>query len=166
VNAETGVFYGLATLTVGAALGVVFSSNIVRAAFCLAASFLGMAALFFLLGAQFLGLVQLMVYAGAVSVLVIFAVMLVIKDDARRSSPFHPVSKWWGAVISVLLAGALGRAIWHSSYSGGKLAREPDRVGQLAKMLLGDYVVAFEVAAVLLLVAVVGAIILAKGEET
>jgi len=165
VTWEAVTFYILAVVTVTGAAGVVFSSNIVRAAFFLVASFLGVAALYFLLGADFLGLVQIMIYAGAVSVLVIFAVMLVIKDDIRRTSLFHPVSRWWGAAIAVLLTTALGKAVWQTSFPAKGLAVETDRVGQMAKLLLGDYVVAFEVAAVLLLVAIVGAIILAKGGE-
>ena len=76
VSITTAVFYLLAAVTVGSALGVALSNSIVYSAFALMGALLGVAALFVLLGADFLGVVQLLVYVGGILVLTLFAVML------------------------------------------------------------------------------------------
>jgi len=157
-----------AGLTVGAALGVVFSRNIVHSALFLILAFLGVAGIFMELGAGFLGLVQILVYAGAISVLIIFAIMLVMNVEAGHTN--LPNSSrgihLGGALVALLLTISLGAAIWRSELSAFP-GPQPvsDTVGALAELMLGRYVVAFEVAAILLLLAVVGAIILARGVE-
>jgi len=157
-----------AGLTVGAALGVVFSRNIVHSALFLILAFLGVAGIFMELGAGFLGLVQILVYAGAISVLIIFAIMLVMNVEAGQTNLSNSSRgiHLGGALAALLLTISLGAAIWRSELSAF-LGPQPvnDTVGALAELMLGRYVVAFEVAAILLLLAVVGAIILARGVE-
>ncbi len=164
------VFAGLAGLTIFGALGVVLSRNIVHSALFLVLTFLGVAAFFFDLGAGFLGLVQVLVYGGAISVLIIFAIMLVMNVKADKTNLSNPslLTVILGALVAVMLTGGVALSIWFSSLS--RLENPPpvavnDAVGALAELLLGNYVVAFEAAAILLLLAVVGAIILARGVE-
>ncbi|MDD4170882.1 MAG: NADH-quinone oxidoreductase subunit J [Syntrophomonas sp.] len=162
------VFVGVSGLTILAALGVVLSRNIIHSALALILAFLGVAVTFFQLGAGFIGLVQILVYAGAISVLIIFAIMLVMNVDAAQTNLPNPsrATQLWGALVALLLVIGLGGAIWFSELMPvlGPLP-VADAVGAIAELLLGDYVAAFEAAAVLLLLAVVGAIILAKGVE-
>lgn len=158
------VFAVLAGVTLLGALGVVAFRNIVHAALSLVLSFLGVAALYFQLQAEFLGLVQILVYAGAISVLIIFAIMLVMDRDPNQTNLSHR-SGWWGGVIALLLTGSLAAAVWRTDFAEQVGTAAQDRVAQIAQLLMGDYVIAFEVAAILLLIAVVGAIILAKGAE-
>lgn len=165
MNLNELVFYTIAVVTLLAALGVVGFKNIVHSALALVLTFLGVAALYFQLGAGFLGLVQVLVYAGAVSVLIVFAVMLVMDREAEESNLANPRTRLIGGFIALLLTGGLGTAIWSSKWPAVTAQPLKDSIGKLAQMLLGDYVVAFEAAALLLLLAVVGAIILVKGAE-
>jgi NADH:ubiquinone oxidoreductase subunit 6 (subunit J) len=163
-----GVFAIIAATTILAALGVVFSRNIIHSALFLILAFLGVASIFFELGSGFLGLVQILVYAGAISVLIIFAIMLVMNVAAEKTNLPNPSFKahLLGGVLAILLIITLGGSIWFSKFSTSVgIPVVEDTVGALAELMLGQYVVAFEVAAVLLLLAVVGAIILARGVE-
>jgi NADH:ubiquinone oxidoreductase subunit 6 (subunit J) len=165
MNMNDLVFMILGLITLLGALGVVAFKNIVHAALALVVSFLGVAGLYFQLQAEFLGLVQVMVYAGAISVLVIFAIMLVMDRDPETTNLSNKVNRWWGGLIAFLFTALIGFSIWESQFTIQAGNGSGDRLGQIAELLLGDYVVAFEVAAILLLVAVVGAIILAKGAK-
>lgn len=165
MNLADVVFILIALITIGAALGVVASKNIVHSALFLVLSFLGVAAIYFQLDAEFIGLVQIMVYAGAISVVIIFAIMLVMSKDVHKTNLSNRKTRFWGALGALLVVITLGGSIYTSNWhvvSGGVPA---DAIGNIAQLLMGDYVVPFEVAAILLLVAVVGAIILAKGAE-
>lgn len=167
ISIGDGVFILLSGLIILSALGVVLNRNIVHSAFFLVLSFLGIAGVFFDLEAGFLGLVQVLVYAGAISVLIIFAIMLVMNVEAGKTNPPNPSlgTRRWGGFLVSLLTAALGGSIWFSRLPPAKDKPVGDAVGALAGLMLGDYVVAFEVAAVLLLLAVVGTIILARGAE-
>lgn len=168
MNIDQLVFLAVSAFTVAAALAVVLSRNIVHSALALILTFLGVAVTFFDLDAGFLGLVQILVYAGAVSVLMIFAIMLVMNPEPASTNPSTPSrsTHLLGGLLAWLMVIGLGIAIgftgWPSSPVG---PGEQDAVGALANLLLGNYVVAFEAAAILLLLAVVGAIILAKGAD-
>lgn len=163
MNLSDLVFIVTALITVVAALGVVGFKNIVHSALSLVLSFLGVAAIYFQLEAGFLGLVQILVYTGAISVLIIFAIMLVMDQDANETNLSHRKQKYYGGFIALLVTLSLGTAISSSTWPKSIGPLPEDSVGAIAELLMGDYVVAFEVAAILLLVAVVGAIILAKG---
>ncbi|MGS0764539.1 NADH-quinone oxidoreductase subunit J family protein [Syntrophomonas curvata] len=165
MNLADLVFIVTALITVTAAAGVVGFKNIVHSALSLVLSFLGVAAIYFQLEAGFLGLVQILVYAGAISVLIIFAIMLVMDKDADETNLSHAKKKYWGGLIALLVTLGLGAAIGSSTWPESLGSLPEDGVGALARLLLGDYAIAFEVAAILLLVAVVGAIILAKGAD-
>lgn len=160
-------FFFISGLTVLSALGVILSRNIVHSALSLVLTFLGVAAVFFELGAGFLGLVQILVYAGAISVLIIFAIMLVMEvEPGKTNLPNSSLgTHLGGAFVAVLLTITLGALIWYSQLPQVKGQLLGDAVGSLAKLIMGNYVVAFEAAAVLLLLAVVGAIILARGDD-
>ena len=168
MSLNNAVFLVLAGLTVAAALGVVSSRNIIHSALYLIVAFLGVAGIYFTLGAGFLGLVQILVYAGAVAVLIIFAIMLVMDSPAENSNqpPPRRETHFWGMILAALLTLILGRTITSSRLGPTVVAQaDNDTVGALAELMLGRYVVAFEAAAILLLLAVVGAIILARGVE-
>lgn len=157
----------IAGITIAAALGVVTFKNIVHSALFLVLTFLGVAGIYFHLNAGFVGVVQILVYAGAISVLIIFSIMLVMDKDVKKTNLPNPSlgSTLAGGYIILLLTITLGAAVWFSTFPVSAQLPPKDEVGLLASLMLGKYVVPFEVAAVLLLVAVVGAIILAKGAE-
>jgi len=155
-------FWVLAAITIAAALAVVLSKNIVHSALFLILAFVGTAGIYILLHAEFLAAVQVMVYAGAVAVLIVFAVMLTRRGDIRASNLYN--SSYLGAGIVALglfiaTSLMLGRMNWTAG--GGSMAA--NNVEAIADAILGRFVIPFEVAAILLLVAIVGAIIVARG---
>lgn len=167
MNLNDAVFFLLAAITICSALGVIISRNIVHSALLLVLTFLGVAGLYFQMNAGFIGLVQILVYGGAISVLIIFAIMLVMNVEAEKTNlPSPSLSRRMiGIYTSLLLTVTVGASIWFSHWPLATASAGVDEMAVLADLMLGKYVVAFEVAAILLLVAVVGAIILAKGAD-
>jgi NADH:ubiquinone oxidoreductase subunit 6 (subunit J) len=168
MNLAESVLALVAGATVAAAAGVVLSRNMIHSALYLILTFLGVAGVYFTLGAGFLGLIQILVYAGAVAVLIIFAIMLVLGPDAQRSNRFQPDREtfFWGTLLAALMTLVLVYVVNRPQvWPGGALLPAGDSIGALADLMLGRYVVAFETAAILLLLAVVGAIILARGAD-
>ncbi|AVX20506.1 MULTISPECIES: NADH-quinone oxidoreductase subunit J [Carboxydocella] len=154
-------FYLLSFITLGAALGVVLKRNLVHSALFLILTFAGVVGIYLTLNADFIAFVQLMVYVGAVAILFAFGVMLTRRGDINRSNLFNN-QKWTALIVSLgvfsVLAWLLNATSW-----GNQAAEGPkETVGQLAELMLTDYVVPFEIAAVLLLVAMLGAIVIAK----
>jgi len=163
-GASVAIFWLLAALTVGAAVAVVMLPNIVHSALYLVLTFIGVAGIYILLEAEFLAAVQVLIYAGGVAVLLIFGVMLTRRGHIRQSNPFNSYHVAAGVVslaLFILVVLALGRSPWHA-FPG---PWPEDTVGAVAEAFLGPYVLPFEVAAVLLLVGIVGAILLAREEK-
>lgn len=161
------VFIAIGGVSILGALGVVLFKNIVHSALSLVLTFLGIAAIYFQLNAGFLGVIQILVYAGAISVLIIFAVMLLMNKEVGKTNLPTPHIKACLAGLSItgLLLISIIAAVGFSEWPKTALQGADNSVGLLAELMLGDYVIAFEASAILLLVAVVGAIILAKGAE-
>jgi NADH:ubiquinone oxidoreductase subunit 6 (subunit J) len=160
----TIVFFIFAIMAIAAAWGVVTSKNIVHSALYLALSFSGVAVLYVLLNADFLAAVQLLVYTGAVSIMVVFAVMLTLRGEVQESNMEN--RHWaWGAAIAVLMfimiaLVILTNADWRvlaAPWTSGGSAED------MSLLLLTKFMIPFEAAAVMLTMALVGAVILAKG---
>lgn len=154
-----GVFYLVAALTVASALGVVLTRNILYAALFLVVSFAGVAAVFVLLNADFLAAVQLLIYAGAIAVLIIFAIMMTHNPSRGGNSNEQrwPAFILAGLMLAVLLGGATA-TVWPLS----SLAPLEATTAPLGKLLLNEYVLPFEVVSVLLVVAMIGAIVISR----
>jgi NADH:ubiquinone oxidoreductase subunit 6 (subunit J) len=142
---------------------VVLSRNILHCALWLLPCLASVAGLFLLLGAEMLAAVQILVYCGGIVVLILFAVMLtygVGHADVR----VHNQQLLWGFIGAAALAGVmlhlLSQQVWPLAAGAGL----GDVTGRLAEALLRPYVLAFEVASVVLLVAMVGAIVIARAE--
>ncbi|HHP51105.1 MAG TPA: NADH-quinone oxidoreductase subunit J [Moorella mulderi] len=163
-DSQAVFFWLLAALVIGSALAVVLLKNIVHSALYLFLTFVGVAGLYILLHAEFLAAVQLLIYAGAIAVLIVFAVMLVRRGDIRLSN-LYSIHFLPALVVSLVLfalvAVAVGRQLWL-----GYLAPPPEEpLVSLARNFLGEYVIAFEVAAILLLSAIVGAVLIVRGRR-
>lgn len=160
----TIVFFIFAIIAVAAAWGVVTSKNIVHSALYLALSFTGVAVLYILLNAEYLAAVQILVYTGAVSIMVVFAVMLTLRGDVSQSSP--EIKKWgWGALVGTLVF-VMVTIVILTNQDWRILPMPVDSTGitvEISKLLLQWYMIPFEAAAILLTIALVGAVILAKG---
>jgi NADH:ubiquinone oxidoreductase subunit 6 (subunit J) len=144
---------------------VVISRNIVRTAVCLMFTLLGVAGLYFLLSAEFLAAVQLVVYAGGTLILIIFGVMLTSKSPFSRFEP-KLGEVVIGLCVAGLIFGALVMAVTSTTFpTQAADPNAPYPILALGQALLGDYLVPFELASVLLLVVMIGAAYLAKGRR-
>ena len=158
------IFYLLATLLVIASLLVVFLRNVVHCAMALVSALLLIAALFVTLQAPMVGVLQVMVYAGAIMVLFLFVIMLLNPAALERQRGL-----WWGfgTILGLMLAGVLVPLVMTNDLPADPVAAtelfgSPE---MLAKGLFSDFVLPFEIASVLLLVAIIGAVVLAKREN-
>lgn len=162
-------FFSLSTiLTLGGAIGVVNNRNLVRGSIWLIVSLFGVAGYFVLLNAPFLAAVQILVYIGAIGILITFAVMLT-RGMTNLQSRF--LSQWWlGAIAAVsafvILFVSVIEPVWGERTAA--LEGRPGSTTDLGVALVsGDgFVLPFEVASILLTAAMIGAIVLARDEES
>ena len=163
------LFWFFALMAGGSALGVVISRNIVRMAVFLLFTLAGVAGLYFLLAAEFLAAVQLVVYAGGTLILIIFGVMLTSKSPFSRFQPKPAetgVAIVIGSVLMLALVGGIHRAIAAGLFAGEQLPQQGlYPMTSLGQVLLGDFLVPFEISSVLLLVVMIGAAYLAKARR-
>lgn len=161
----TIVFYLFTLLTLVSASVVVFSKNIVRSAFSLLFTFFGVAGLYVLLMADFLAVTQLMIYVGGILVLVIFGVMLTsrqINVDAKTGT----VQTLPAVLIVAAIAGTLVGMFWSTNWPQlGTLPVTLSSGKNIGELLLTSYLLPFEVASVILLVALIGAAMIARREK-
>jgi NADH-quinone oxidoreductase subunit J len=155
------VFYLFAAITVGSAVVVVFARNLIRSAFALLFTFGGVAALYAFIGADFLAATQMVIYVGGILVLLLFGVMLThklydlnLKSETHQFLPALAVS----LALFAILATFLVRAHWHD---GGPAGDEPTTAA-IGELFMKDYVLPFEVASILLLIALIGAAMLVR----
>lgn len=156
------LFIFFAAMVVLPVLYLIFTSNIIRAAFALVISLLGVAAIFVLLNAEYMAVVQILIYAGGVIVLLIFGIMLTKRIEKDGVFTGHR-----GEVIGAGTAFALLILLANMVYTSGLVwnAQEPtsfDQVEKIGQLFLTDHLIAFELVAFVLLVALVGAAYLAK----
>ena len=159
------IFILVAAMTLGAGMLVVSAKNLIHSALWLVLSLFGGAILYVLLDAGFLAVVQVMVYIGAIAILIIFGIMLTRKI-APESGPRFTENWGWALVIALVVFGGL---VWLLSSWGGVQAAAPplsarfDSLRQLGIALVSPdaYVLAFELASVLLLAAMIGALFIA-----
>jgi NADH-quinone oxidoreductase subunit J len=155
------VFYCFAVVTIGSAAVVVFSKSLIRSAFALLFTFFGVAALYAYAGADFLAATQMVIYVGGILVLLLFGVMLTHKlYDLKLKSESY---QFFPAMIAVLivffaLAICMMRARW---FQGEPLPTTPTTAA-LGELLMKDYILPFEVASILLLVALIGAAMIVR----
>ena len=165
MTGEQIIFILVALFTLGSGLMVVTTGNLVHAALWLVSTLFGVAVTFALLHASFLAVVQVVVYIGAIAILFIFAVMLTRKD-MRDQGPQINKNWWVGAVLSVLVFAGLFSLLqgWSGlSKTASEIPAGFDAISALGDALVSPnaYVLPFEVASVLLVAALVGAVYVA-----
>ena len=158
ISAPELVFWLVAALVVGGALGAVLLPNIVHAALCLVVALLGVAGVYLLLGSEFLALVQVLIYGGGVTVLLLFGLMLtraaddpVIADGTQKPFAF---------LVAALIGGVFAYAMLDARWADAGATAVGLR--QLGVRLFRDYGLPFEVASLVLLVALIGAVAVAR----
>lgn len=157
-------FVVLAIMTIGSALGVVLFSNIVYSAFLLGAVFMGIAGMFLLLNADFVAAAQVLIYVGSVNVLILFAIMLVNKREDFKPLPGAWIRKGATALVCFGLFALLGTIAFSTSWDIGTAMPISNSIEAIAQHFFSDFLLPFELASVLLLIAMIGAIVLARRE--
>ena len=162
-STELICFLILSSVIVSGALGVVLIDNIVYSAFLLGGVFMSVAGLYLLLNASFVAAAQVLVYVGAVNVLILFAIMLVNKQEELKPIKGLNVRRFFsGSVCAGLLA-----LLFRVDITTNWATPGPKAIGEIATERIGehlftDYLLPFELASVLLLMAMIGAIVLAR----
>ncbi len=181
------IFVVLAALVLLSGIMVVVARNIIHAALWLITSFAGVSALYFLMEAPFIGVVQVLVYAGAVSILMLFAIMLTrqVMDEGTRQL----FERWWVAAIAaagiflfvlvptILQPGLPAAAGKSAGWPRTDPAAAPKAAGaaaapaiagalEIGRSFMQEYLLPFEVASILLLVALIGAVVIAYEERS
>ena len=173
---ETLIFYALSGLAICASALVIGQRNPMYSVMMLIASFGALAGLYVQLDAPFVAVVQIIIYAGAIMVLFLFVVMLLNapREDGSEWDRSHPLRQpavvRFGGLLAMLLVVELGWALLSGRGLGGPVGAlgDAETVGSvrvLGRVLFTDYVFAFEATSVLILVAMVGAVVLARRED-
>jgi NADH-quinone oxidoreductase subunit J len=167
---EVILFVILAAVTVVTALLVILQRNPVASAIFLIMTFFSLAGIYLLLEAPFLAAIQILVYAGAIMVLFLFVIMLLNLEKERKVITRNRLQKIFGIFLGIVLMAQIGMVFQSVLLTGEKGGFLPEKVAALgntevvARLLFTDFLLPFEITSVLLLVAIIGAIILAKRE--
>ena len=158
ITPSLALFYLAATLVMAGALGVVLTRNIVYAAFALLASLMGVAGVFLLMFAEFLALVQVLIYGGAVVIVVLFSLMLTRIQDFERLTDHR---QWpMAAVTAIAVFGLLTAGILTTNVR--TVERQSVGLDTMGESLFTTWAIPFEVASLVLLVALIGSIVLVR----
>jgi NADH-quinone oxidoreductase subunit J len=165
---ETALFIVLAVVTVITAILVIVQRNPVASAIYLIITLFSLAGIYLLLNAQFIAVIQVLVYAGAIMVLFLFVIMLLNLEREKKIITRHRMQKVFGVFLGIILLAQIGMVFNSVLLEGSKGTFPPEKVAALgntqvvARLLFTDYLLPFEITSVLLLVAIIGAIVLAK----
>ena len=154
------LFYAAATLTLFASFGVVATRNIVHAALFLLAALAGVAGLFVLLYAEFLALVQLLIYGGAIIIVILFALMLTRTGEYQGET--ETSRRPFAALAAALLFGLMTAVFVADAEQFNTNTRQPVPFHTLAEDLFAAWAVPFEIASLVLLVALIGAVVIGR----
>jgi NADH-quinone oxidoreductase subunit J len=174
LGSEQLVFYAFAAVAVVGSLAVIVQPNPIYSVLSLVAAFFGLSGLYVLLEAPFVAIVQIIIYAGAIMVLFLFVVMLlnIPREDASEWDRTHRLYRPWpmriGALLAMLLVAQLGWALWRTPGVGAGVGAQSPGISDIAtlgRVLFTDYMFAFEVTSILILVSMVGAVILARKQS-
>jgi NADH:ubiquinone oxidoreductase subunit 6 (subunit J) len=165
---EHVAFYSFSALAIGSALFILLTRNLMYAAFGLFLALLGVAALYVLAGADFLAITQLLVYVGGILVLLIFGIMLTRpageRPDSSKPNRVEVVNhrRGWGVLVAGVLFGVLGYVALTGTFAlNGPTLNSQSTIRTMGVELMTSHLLPFEIAGVLLLVALVGAAYLA-----
>jgi NADH-quinone oxidoreductase subunit J len=155
----------LAATMVAASLRLVTTKNVVHAGLLLAIVLGGAAGIFVLLAAEYVAVVQILVYIGAVVVILLFGTMLT-RARIGRDPELDNDQRWLAAIVSLFLFGVIATVLWQGFRNAGGDGKihitSVQRTAQVSDALFGPYAIPFEVASVLLLAALVGAVAIAR----
>jgi NAD(P)H-quinone oxidoreductase subunit 6 len=156
------VFYLIAAVTVGSAIVVAFSRNIVYSTFALLGAFMGVVGVYVLLAADFVAMVQLLVYVGGILVLTLFAVMLT-QGIADVTISNRAVGRAPALVVTALSGLVMLYAVFRTPWHRGLPSQVAPTTYAIGNALLGPYALPFEIASLVLLASLLGAVTISRG---
>jgi NAD(P)H-quinone oxidoreductase subunit 6 len=163
MNVSTVVFYLVAIITIGSAFMVAFSRNIIYSAFSLLGTFAGVAGLYVFLGADFVAAVQLLIYVGGILVLILFAVML-----THRITDVEITNRAAGRIPALIITGVLIYllidTVRETPWAKAKEITYQPTTAKIGDLFLESYLLPFELASLVLLAAMIGAVVLSRKE--
>jgi len=157
------LFFALAAIAVAGAVSLILQRHPIHSALSLIVVMVALAGLYLLLGAEFISAVQIIVYAGAIMVLFVFVIMLLNAGEEERTN-FSRMAAYVGLPLAAVLAAGL---VYWTAHEGTGAAAPMQRPATrpLAMLLFQDYLFPFELTSILILVAILGAVVLARREE-
>lgn len=165
-------FFTFAFITIGGAVYLLFTRNVLYAAFSLLVTLLGVAGLYVFAGADFLAVSQIMIYVGGILILMIFGIMLTNKKkDQQKSDQLNKIlvshhNRFWAAIVAILLFLGFLKVVFAANFQlVGKEIHKGTTVQKIGVELMTNYVFAFELIGLLLLAALIGAAYVAKKEK-
>jgi NADH-quinone oxidoreductase subunit J len=169
------VFWLLAALTIGGALATVLLRKLIYAALSATIAFAGLALLYLSLDAQFVGFAQMLVYIGAVTILIVFAILLtqttvLVQSKAKNETVFSP-GGIWGLVVAAAVFAVMAWSVIASQKATtaasavGTTSAPSASVLEIGQALVGNYVLPFEIVALVLTAALIGAVVIAMHEK-
>ena len=163
------IFYIFAALSVFGAIGVLFLKNPIHCALSLVGTFFCLGSIYVMLNAEFVAVIQVLIYAGAIMVLFLFVLMLLSSKDTHMSSNKLTLGKILAVLLSLGIFFQIAVLFTGNDLKLGSKGKYPievvEEIGSIAligRLLFTDYILSFEIIAILLLVAVIGAVVIAK----
>jgi len=163
------IFYLFAALSVFGALGVLFLKNPIHCALSLVGTFFCLGSIYVMLNAEFVAVIQVLIYAGAIMVLFLFVLMLLSPRDTEMSSNKWTAGKFLAVLLSLGIFVQIAYLFTGNELKLGNKGEYPievvEEIGSIAligRLLFTDYILSFEIIVILLLVAVIGAVVIAK----
>lgn len=164
ISGESLAFILLALVAIGGSMLMLSMQKVVHMVVALVFTFLSVAGLYVLLSAEFVAVVQVLIYSGAITIIMLFGIMLTRhNDESEEKTPL-----WKKALIALGVAGLGGvlyKAVYQLQLNGEALALHQNNTEQIGLKIYSHYVIPFEVMSVLLLVALIGAIVIAKRDK-
>jgi len=158
------LFFVFGGIAVAAAVALILLRHPIHSALALIVVMAALAVLYLLQGAEFVAAVQIIVYAGAIMVLFVFVIMLLNAAREERTN-LSRAARYLGVPVAVLLTAELAYLVWHaSSANPSQAAGRTDVTRPLALMLFRDFVFPFELTSIVILIAILGALVLARKE--
>ena len=163
MTVATAVFYLVVVITIGSAMIVAFSRNIIYSAFSLLGTFAGVAGIYIFLGADFVAAVQVLIYVGGILVLVLFAVML-----THRITDVEITNRAAGRIPALTVVGVLvyllAQTVRETPWAKAKEIVYAATTAKIGDLFLDTYLLPFELASLVLLAALIGAVVIARKE--
>ncbi|MFD0695510.1 NADH-quinone oxidoreductase subunit J [Paenibacillus sp. GCM10027628] len=159
-------FFIFALLAIGGAIFMISFTKVIHMVVSVALTFISLAGLYIILEAEFVAFVQVLIYAGAISILMIFGIMMTKHRQGEEAEPRRPWHEGLAIVGALGLFGILFYAIQKTNFvASGAFDAGKDNTLEIGKLLYNEHVIPFEIMSVLLTVAFIGAVVIAKREE-